>query len=88
MFYIRYIMNLLEFGQTLRERRKLLRLTQQEVATANGMSRATISNLENGKALELGLRKAMALCATLGLEIQVKEVARRPTLRDLLAEEK
>ena len=81
-------MDLEEFGQALRSRRNLLKLTQQEIASTTGMSRATISNLENGKISELGLRKAMALCATLGLEICVREITRRPTLRDLLAEER
>lgn len=79
-------MDMLEFGGKIRERRRLLRMTQQEIATANGMSRATISNLENGKLLELGLRKAMAICGTLGLALELREAGRRPTLRDLVRE--
>lgn len=79
-------MDMLEFGGKIRERRRLLRMTQQEIATAHGMSRATISNLENGKLLELGLRKAMAICGTLGLAIELREAGRRPTLRDLVRE--
>jgi transcriptional regulator with XRE-family HTH domain len=50
------------------------------------MSRATLSNLENGKLPELGLRKFIAICATLGLELELKEESLRPTLRDLVKE--
>jgi len=79
-------MDMLEVGEVIKSRRKLLGLSQQEVASPNGMSRVTLSNLENGKLPELGLRKVMALCSTVGLEVVVKEAAPRPTLRDLVAE--
>lgn len=79
-------MDMIEFGEVVRDRRKSLGLTQQEVAAPNRMSRVTQSKLENGKLPELGLRKAMAICATLGLELVVKEVSSRPTLRDLMSE--
>lgn len=75
-----------DLGEALRVRRKVLKLTQEAVAAPNGMSRVTLSNLENGKLPELGVRKLMALCATLGLELTVKEASARPTLRDLVAE--
>jgi hypothetical protein len=50
------------------------------------MSRATISNFESGKLPELGLRKFLAICSTLGLTIELKEENSRPTLRDLVKE--
>lgn len=81
-----HIMDMIEVGKFIQFRRKLLKLSQQKVAAANGMSRSTISNLENGKVMELGLRKTMAICTTLGLEIVLKEASARPTLRDLMAE--
>lgn len=87
MYCIRYeIMDMVEVGEVIRSRRRSLGLSQQEVASQNGMSRATLSNLENGKLPELGLRKVMAICSTMGLEVVVKEAAPRPTLRDLVAE--
>ena len=79
-------MGMIELGITIKSRRKSLGLSQQEVAAPNGMSRVTLSNFENGKLPELGLRKVIAICATLGLEVAVKEASSRPTLRDLMAE--
>jgi HTH-type transcriptional regulator/antitoxin HipB len=79
-------MNMNEFGPQIQLRRKKMGMTQATLAKSNRMSRATISNLENGKLPELGLRKFLALCATLGLTIELKEANPRPTLRDLVKE--
>ncbi|NTW70407.1 MAG: helix-turn-helix domain-containing protein [Chlorobiaceae bacterium] len=75
-----------EIGEILHLRRKALGLSQLQVASANGMSRVTLSRLENGKLPELGIRKVMAICATLGLELTLQEASQRPTLRELVAE--
>ena len=83
---IRYIMNMSELGEAILIRRRILKMTQATLATSNGMSRATLSNLENGKLPELGLRKFIALCTTLGLELELKEESLRPTLRELVKE--
>jgi transcriptional regulator with XRE-family HTH domain len=53
------------------------------LAKALGMSRATISAIENGTVGEIGVRKLMALCAALGLSIQVSALEKRPTLFEL-----
>ncbi|MDP2751686.1 MAG: helix-turn-helix domain-containing protein [Rhodocyclaceae bacterium] len=79
-------MDMIDLGNTIKTRRKVLRLSQQAVAAPLGMSRVTLSHLENGKLPELGLRKIMAICSTLGLELVVREASPRPTLRDLIAE--
>jgi transcriptional regulator with XRE-family HTH domain len=47
-------------------------MTQAEMARHLGMSRATISRLENGTAEELGLRKLSRACALVGLEIEIR----------------
>lgn len=86
MYSIKYNMNINELGEAILVRRKILKMTQATLATSNGMSRATLSNLENGKLPELGLRKFIAICATLGLELELKEESLRPTLRDLVKE--
>jgi len=86
MYYIRYNMDIDELGQAILARRKKMNMTQATLASLNGMSRATLSNLENGKLPELGLRKVMAICSTLGLELELKEAFSRPTLRDLVKE--
>ncbi|NTW55821.1 MAG: helix-turn-helix domain-containing protein [Chlorobiaceae bacterium] len=75
-----------EIGELLSHRRKTLGLSQQQVAGANGMSRVTLSRFENGKLPEIGIKKVMAICATLGLEITVKDASKRPTLQELITE--
>jgi hypothetical protein len=50
------------------------------------MSRVTLSRFENGKLPEIGIRKVMAICATLGLELTVKDASPRPTLQELINE--
>lgn len=79
-------MNMIELGQAILLRRKQLSLSQAQLAAANGMSRATISALENGRLAELGIRKVLAICATLGLAVELTEVSTRPTLRELIKE--
>lgn len=79
-------MDMTELGKAIRSRRKALGLSQSAVAEPNGMSRVTLSHLENGKLQELGIRKVLAICATLRLELFLKEASPRPTLRDLMAE--
>ena len=77
-------MDMTELGQAVLAKRKLVGMTQAALAAKLNMSRATISYLENGKLAELGLRKFMAICSTLGLALVVQEEASRPTLRELV----
>jgi transcriptional regulator with XRE-family HTH domain len=79
-------MNLQQIGIVLREARNASGKTQQEVAKSLGMSRATISAIENGSVSEIGVRKLMALCAALGLSIHVSAPEKRPTLFELREE--
>ena len=79
-------MDMINLGQVILLRRKRLKISQAQLALANGMSRATISALENGRLAELGIRKVLAICATLGLTVELVEVSTRPTLRDLIKE--
>ena len=79
-------MNLQQIGSILREARKAGGQSQQELAQPLGMSRATISAIENGTVSEIGIRKLMALCAALNLSIQVSAPENRPTLFELREE--
>jgi transcriptional regulator with XRE-family HTH domain len=79
-------MDIQELGQAILLRRKQLKISQAQLAASNGMSRATISALENGRLAELGVRKVLAICATLGVSLELVEVSVRPTLRDLIKE--
>ena len=75
-------MDLSEIGKRIREARTAMGRSQEAVARPLGMSRATVSAIENGTVNEIGVRKLMALCAALGLELSVAAHV-RPTLRDL-----
>ncbi len=79
-------MTLAEIGQKLREARKRQRLSQGELAASLGMSRATISAIENGTVVEIGVRKLMALATMLGLELFIDTRLGRPTLQQLRQE--
>ena len=79
-------MTLHELGQKLREARKSRHLSQAELASSLGMSRATISAIENGTVGEIGVRKLMALATALGLEVLLEARRERPTLQQLREE--
>lgn len=74
-------MNFADVGTKIRSAREKNGLTQMEVARSLGMSRATISKLENGTIQELGIRKIAKLCSRLGLDIVVVQ-RRPPTLHE------
>jgi HTH-type transcriptional regulator / antitoxin HipB len=63
--------------------RKERALSQAELAASLGMSRATISGIENGTIAEIGIRKVAALCIAVGLELTIQAQSHRPTLQAL-----
>lgn len=74
-------------GKTLRNARKQRHLTQTDLCEMVGISRATLSGIENGTIPEIGIRKVMALCSALGLELAAQTLSpRRPTLHTLVTE--
>jgi transcriptional regulator with XRE-family HTH domain len=75
-------------GAAIATARRSAKQSQAELARSLGMSRATISGIENGTVQEIGVRKLMALCASIGLELTVRPKGRRPTLQDLRAEQR
>lgn len=80
-------MNLDDLGKALKQARKQKQWTQAELGDQLGMSRATVSALENGTVNEIGIRKVMALCSLMGLELQVQtRQTKRPTLHTLVSE--
>jgi len=76
-------MNLGEIGAVLRKARKDRELSQSQVAKTLGMSRATISGIENGTVGEIGVRKLIALATSLGIELSASSRRGRPTLQEL-----
>jgi transcriptional regulator with XRE-family HTH domain len=77
-----------EIGQLICAARKRKKLTQQALGAQLGMSRATISGIENGTIAEIGIRKIMSICTALGLEILAQEKSKRPTLPQLIREQR
>jgi transcriptional regulator with XRE-family HTH domain len=75
-----------EIGPLLHSARKRAGLSQEQLAQPLGMSRATISALENGRCDEIGFAKLGALFELLGLQITIGPRKARPTLDDLRAE--
>lgn len=78
-------MELKEIGALIREARKSRNLTQEELGKSIRMSRATISGIENGTILEVGIRKTMMLCACVGLDLSVAPRRKYPTSQELRA---
>jgi HTH-type transcriptional regulator / antitoxin HipB len=75
-------------GAAIATARRVAKRSQAKLARSLGMSRATISGIENGTVQEIGVRKLIALCASLGLELTVRPKGRRPTLQELRAEQR
>lgn len=78
-------MDFVEAGILIRDARRKAGLTQEALAKRLHMSRATISQLENGIIAELGVRKLAQVCERLGLEIAVRPRNPRLTLHEAYA---
>lgn len=59
-----------EMGGQIRRRRKLLGLTQQDVADLVGVNRRLVSEVERGSP-RVTLQHLLAMCAAVGLELSV-----------------
>ena len=70
-------------GKTIRRLRKERELTQAQLAAQVGISRATVSGIENNTIPELGIRKYEKLLNALGHTLTVKPRSGRPTLDEL-----
>ena len=79
-------MDMFEIGAAIRAARAQRKLNQEQVGKMLGMSRATISGIETGKVVEVGVRKLMALCAVVGLDVSVGVRRPYPTLQELRSE--
>jgi HTH-type transcriptional regulator/antitoxin HipB len=79
-------MDLIEIGQLICKTRKSRKLSQQALGQQLGMSRATLSGIENGTISEIGIRKILTICTALGLELIAQQKVGRPTLQQLMRE--
>lgn len=80
-------MDMENIGRLICKTRKSRKLSQASLAQQLGMSRATISGIENGTVPEIGIRKILSICAALGLELLAQEKTKRPTLQQLMKEQ-
>ncbi|MEM8966594.1 MAG: helix-turn-helix transcriptional regulator [Bacteroidota bacterium] len=66
-------MNVKELGNTVRERRKFLKITQEDLADIAGISERTLRDVEKGLA-NPELESLVKLCEVLGLELTVSVI--------------
>lgn len=75
-------MNTEEIVAAIVARRKMLGLTQEQLAHRAGLSRRTIISVEAGRH-DIGIRKLLRLLDSTGLTLSVKEGGSRPLEPDL-----
>jgi transcriptional regulator with XRE-family HTH domain len=80
--------DLSELGEKVKQARKALRLTRNQVAIKAGVIRARIEALENLRAVDIGFKNLLRIMNTVGLDFRVTTLnQRRPTLEDLIEDE-
>lgn len=81
-------MELDEIGKIISQTRKQRKLTQTQLGDRTGLSRTTISGIENNSVPDIGIRKLLTVCAELGLQLSVEKKQARPTMQQLMKERK
>lgn len=76
-------MDLKEFGQNMAKLRKEKKVSQEKLSKDIGISRATISSLENGTSSDVGIKKILQILDYLGYELTCKEKSPFPTFEEL-----
>lgn len=74
-----------DLGLLIKKLRKAAGLSQSQLAQRHGMSRATISGIENNTIPEVGIRKVSAILEGLGYELSALPKRRRKSLDELKA---
>ena len=70
-------MRLQELGYEIRRARLASGLTQAQLASAAGLTRTTLNQLENGVFPDLGVRKVQAILEKLGLALSIQPAGKR-----------
>ncbi len=82
--YMMQVSGMENLGELIRLLRKERKMSQQDLAKQYGMSRSTISGIENNTISEIGLRKVEAILNGFGYELTaVPRRSTRPTLDTL-----
>lgn len=75
-------MKIYEIGPEIRRLRKIRGITQEELSKEAGISRVTLSKIENGRTWEITITTFMKILARLGREISIIEPKEFPTIED------
>jgi transcriptional regulator with XRE-family HTH domain len=73
-----------ELAQELSRLRKSKHISQHTMATHLHISRATISNFENGSSADIGLKKVMQMADYLGYVFSLREKSPFPTFEEVV----
>ena len=76
-------MNFKEFGKKIAILRKEQKITQKDLAHNLGLSRATLSQFENGRGVDIGFKKILKIVDYLGFELDLKKASKFPTFEEL-----
>ena len=76
-----------DLGKQLTELRKSRKVSQQSLADAVGVSRATINALEKGRSIDIGIRKVMRIFDFFNQELCLKQTSHLPTFEELKNEQ-
>ena len=81
-------MTLEEFGLEMKSLRKAKKWSQNDLENYSGITKRTISKVENGFSAEVGIKKVETLLDLLGFEFCLREKGRPRTLEELQDERK
>jgi transcriptional regulator with XRE-family HTH domain len=80
--------DLSELGEKIKQTRKELKMTRDQLAARAGVSRARIEALENLRASDIGFKNLLRIMRAMDLDLRVTALnQRRPTLEDLAEDE-
>ncbi len=83
------MLTLSEIGEQIATKRRSVGMSQAVLARKAGVGHSTLDALENGRIGELGFSKVGRILSVLGMELRLHEAtSRRPTLEDLLDEDR
>lgn len=86
--FIRYTMTLQKLGFEIKQLRKSKKWTQDDLENYSGITKRTISKIENGIVDEVGIKKIETILDLLGYEFCLREKGRPTTLEELQNERK
>ncbi|MBE0492614.1 MAG: helix-turn-helix transcriptional regulator [Sulfurospirillum sp.] len=77
-------MDFSELGKEIAMLRKQKKVSQQSLCEDIAISRGTLSNLENGGNIDIGLKKVLQIVDYLGCEVCIKEKSPFPVFEDII----